>query len=33
MTSLKLRYLKMNASDAKPMPKVSAPIAICCPTE
>ncbi len=32
-TSLKLRTRKMNTSEAKPMPKVSTPIAICCPTE
>ena len=33
ITSLKLRTRKMNTSAAKPMPNVSAPIAICCPTE
>ena len=33
ITSLKLRTRKTNTSEAKPMPKVSAPIAICWPTE
>jgi len=33
MTSLKLRNRKIHTSDAKPIPKVSTPIAICWPTE